>query len=218
MAKTLNKTNIILGNTILPGDVSQSIDAFTGQEEYDIFLSGSFSLTGSLYLDNIPTSSTSVNLLTIDPITNQVQQTSSFNPIDPSTFLIDAEGQLNQIEFTQADGTQFTASLQIDNIKQQEFLPSGLISTSTHPTKFISGFIEYPGNNPEIDSERFTILAGKTLGIDAFITVSPLFEPSSSPSPIIGAREILANGAIKFFREGTLAAGDKYMFIGTVII
>jgi hypothetical protein len=48
MALTLSKTNIATGNTIQAPDVSQSIDAFTGAVAYDITLSGSLQLTGSV--------------------------------------------------------------------------------------------------------------------------------------------------------------------------
>jgi len=48
MALTLSKTNIETGNTIQAADVSQSIDAFTGAVAYDITLSGSLQLTGSV--------------------------------------------------------------------------------------------------------------------------------------------------------------------------
>ena len=47
MAKTLNKTGIITGNTVEAYHVTQSIDAFTGIEAYDISLSGSLNITGS---------------------------------------------------------------------------------------------------------------------------------------------------------------------------
>jgi len=48
MAKTLSKTGITTGNTVQPGHVTQSVDAFTGTEAYDISLSGSFNMTGSI--------------------------------------------------------------------------------------------------------------------------------------------------------------------------
>lgn len=47
MSLTLTKSNILTGNTITAADISQSIDAFTGNEAYDITLSGSFNMTGS---------------------------------------------------------------------------------------------------------------------------------------------------------------------------
>lgn len=46
MANTLSKIGITTGNTVTAGHVTQSIDAFTGTEAYDITLSGSFTMSG----------------------------------------------------------------------------------------------------------------------------------------------------------------------------
>ena len=54
MAKILSKSGIATGDTIEPGHVTQSIDAFTGVDAYDLTLSGSLDITGSL---NMPTGS-----------------------------------------------------------------------------------------------------------------------------------------------------------------
>jgi hypothetical protein len=48
MALTLSKTGITDGQTIQVGHVTQSVDAFTKVTAYDISLSGSLTLTGSL--------------------------------------------------------------------------------------------------------------------------------------------------------------------------
>jgi hypothetical protein len=45
---TLSKNGITSGATLQPGHVTQSIDAFTGEVEYDLILSGSLTITGSL--------------------------------------------------------------------------------------------------------------------------------------------------------------------------
>ena len=50
MANSLSKINIVNGDIVEAYHITQSIDAFTGTEAYDIVLSGSFTLTGSLYL------------------------------------------------------------------------------------------------------------------------------------------------------------------------
>jgi hypothetical protein len=47
MALVLTKAGISTGNTVEAYHVTQSIDAFTGTDAYDITLSGSFTLTGS---------------------------------------------------------------------------------------------------------------------------------------------------------------------------
>jgi len=48
MAKILSKTGITTTSTVQAGHVSQSIDAFAGIKAYDISLSGSFHMTGSI--------------------------------------------------------------------------------------------------------------------------------------------------------------------------
>jgi hypothetical protein len=51
MANILSKNNILTGEQVEAWNITQSIDAFTGTVEYDIVLSGSFTLTGSLRVD-----------------------------------------------------------------------------------------------------------------------------------------------------------------------
>ena len=47
MANILSKNNILTGEQVEAWNITQSIDAFTKAAEYDITLSGSFTLTGS---------------------------------------------------------------------------------------------------------------------------------------------------------------------------
>jgi len=47
MAKILDKSTIVSLGIVRPGHVSQSVDAFTGIEAYDITISGSLTVTGS---------------------------------------------------------------------------------------------------------------------------------------------------------------------------
>jgi len=64
MALTLSKTGITNGSTIEVGHVTQSVDAFTKQAAYDITLSGSLTLTGSVASQNGFTGSLSGNAST----------------------------------------------------------------------------------------------------------------------------------------------------------
>jgi hypothetical protein len=48
MANVLSKSNIITGEQVDAWNITQSIDAFTGDVDYDITVSGSFQVTGSL--------------------------------------------------------------------------------------------------------------------------------------------------------------------------
>ena len=51
MANVLSKSNIITGEQVDAWNITQSIDAFTGEVDYDITVSGSFTLTGSLNMN-----------------------------------------------------------------------------------------------------------------------------------------------------------------------
>ena len=64
MALTLSKTGITNGSTIEVGHVTQSVDAFTKQAAYDITISGSLTLTGSVSSQNGFTGSLSGNAST----------------------------------------------------------------------------------------------------------------------------------------------------------
>jgi len=76
MANILSKSGILNGQTIQVGHVTQSIDAFTGTTAYDITLSGSLTLTGSVASLNgftgsvLGTSSWAINSLTSNPSTS----------------------------------------------------------------------------------------------------------------------------------------------------
>ena len=76
MALTLNKTGITTGNTVEAYHVTQSIDAFTGTAAYDITLSGSLQVTGSVAINGL-TNPSKTNVLTYDTTTGQVFYTAS---------------------------------------------------------------------------------------------------------------------------------------------
>ena len=94
MAKRLDKSDIVSLNTIRPYHVSQSVDAFTGIEAYDINISGSFQVTGSTILSGSVTMQTLTNtaqtdVLTYNSSTGRVYYTASnaFGaPLDTGSF------------------------------------------------------------------------------------------------------------------------------------
>lgn len=65
MAQTLSKSNIVDGNTIEPIDVYQTVDALTGTVDYDLTLSGSLTITGSVKNSGIATITDSESPYTI---------------------------------------------------------------------------------------------------------------------------------------------------------
>ncbi len=76
MAKQLSKQDIVTRKVVKPWHVSQSVDAFTGTEAYDITISGSLTVTGSVLLNGLSTSS-QANVLTFDETTGQLYYTAS---------------------------------------------------------------------------------------------------------------------------------------------
>ena len=53
MPKTLSKTNIAVNETVFAANVTQSIDAFTATEAYNIDVSGSLSVTGAVSFSGV---------------------------------------------------------------------------------------------------------------------------------------------------------------------
>jgi len=76
MAKQLSKQDIVTRKVVKPGHVSQSVDAFTGIEAYDITISGSLTITGSVAINGL-TDISQTNVLTIDSSTGQLYYTAS---------------------------------------------------------------------------------------------------------------------------------------------
>jgi len=84
MAKTLSNSGIVTGQTIKASEISQSIDALTGTEAYDITISGSLTITGSTNIDgdiffNPSSSTTGTSVLTINPTTGKIFRTGSYS-------------------------------------------------------------------------------------------------------------------------------------------
>jgi len=79
MNKILSNIGISSGSLIEAHHVSQSIDALTGADGYDITISGSLIVTGSVYFNSIPSNSGYNNVLTID--STKILYTSSLDII-----------------------------------------------------------------------------------------------------------------------------------------
>lgn len=112
MAKTLTQVGIETGNLVEAYHVTQSIDAFTGVDAYDISLSGSFNVTGSVAISGLSNTS-QTNILTINTTTGQLYYTSSNSIGGGSTgsFLITASATNNIITFTKGDGSTFPVTV-----------------------------------------------------------------------------------------------------------
>ena len=124
MAKRLEKTGVQTGQIIFASEVSQSIDAFTGVDAYDINLSGSLNVTGSTKIVGDTSITGSLNTLGAVEIENGFLKISSPNDnpeelgiqlFHPST---DEETGLS-IEFNTKgdDNTAHIKSLSNDSLK-----------------------------------------------------------------------------------------------------
>ena len=59
MANTLSKSGIVTGQDVEAWHVTQSVDAFTKVDAYDITVSGSFTVTGSIKIRGVVSGRTS---------------------------------------------------------------------------------------------------------------------------------------------------------------
>ena len=96
MAKILTKLGVTTGDTVRAGHVTQSIDAFTGTEAYNISLSGSFNMTGSI--NGEPTV---INPLTasyaINALSSSYATTSSFSTSGSGSFSGNFTGEVTNV-------------------------------------------------------------------------------------------------------------------------
>lgn len=121
MAKTLSKSGIVTGADILASHVTQSVDAFTGIDAYDITVSGSVTVSGSLLLEGT-TDSGQAFVLTYDTSSGQVYYTASSaigggggGTFDTSSLLTTASAEFSETTFTKGDGSTF----QVDTTPRQ---------------------------------------------------------------------------------------------------
>jgi hypothetical protein len=165
MALTLSKTNILTGNVINASDVTQSIDAFTKQEAYDITLSGSFEMTGSHSSFN--------------GYTGSLLGTASY-----AALALTASYALTA---SVATSSSFAVSASISNTTNFASSVSGLVRTSGSPAPILNPQIQVSigasqtGNTPPYTASVDVGIA-KTLGQSSFITATP-YSGSISPNP-----------------------------------
>jgi hypothetical protein len=143
MALTLSKTGISNGGTIQAPHVTQSVDALTGIEAYDIKISGSLNLTGSV-----------------------------------------------------ASFSGFTGSLNGNaDTSTGHFYPNG-VGPVTQNAKLLAGSATLNGASPATVVVTAPTLAGKTLGLDCFVTATISGSTSYTDTVYVGT---LSAGSLSFF-------------------
>ena len=192
--QTLSKTNIANGNTIQAADVSQSIDAFTGAVGYAIIFSGSFTLsgatTGSGFWQNAVSSSYALS--GSYALSSSVAVSSSYAL--SSSVAVSSSYALSSSYATGSVSSSYALSSSFANGASQinaQSYDTG-ITTAPGDFKFIAG--KNAMNTGALTSSAFTVLQGKTLGTNAWITANYQTTPGAPDSIIINS--ISASGQI----------------------
>ena len=174
MAKILSKVGITTGNTVEDYHVSQSIDAFTGIDAYDISLSGSFKLTGSLFLKEL-TDTTQLNILTYNPSTFQVFNTSSIGFLYPLSSSLAADiNNLSSSVSTDINNLSSSFTTTINNLSS---------SFSTEITDLSASIADLTGSGDNFANADLTFNSShqhNTDGYSLFISVDGNFTTAST--------------------------------------
>ena len=193
MALTLSKTNIITGNVINASDVTQSIDAFTKAQAYDITLSGSFEMTGSHK--------------SLNGYTGSLLGTASY-----AALALTASYALTA---SIATSSSFAVSASISNVANFASSVSGLVRTSGSPAPILNPQIQVSigasqtGNTPPYQA-AVDIGIAKTLGQSSFITATP-YSGSISASP--GIWVVSQTGNVVVFETQSPSVNFNYQVL-----
>jgi len=162
MAKCLNyESEIQQGLAIESWHVSQSVDAFTGAEDYDITISGSLTLTGSAYLTPSKILATGQEyVLTYNNTTGQIFKATTASLVDRSddAFTVYRTGSTNNNitpnYFGTFDNTGVSSAIASGNNNKINsncsFIGGGTLNTASSSCNFIGG-----GGNNSIGLCRF---------------------------------------------------------------
>ena len=169
MAQTLYKTGITTGQTVTAAHVTQSIDAFTGGEAYNISLSGSFNMTGSIALGTPGGDLTVVGPSTLNGDTSIAGNTSLVNSLVRNCTIT---GSLLITGSTLTVGNLTTVG--------------SITGTDITATSFVSGST-IVGNKNGITQDN----SGGAVNITMTTTTYP-------PASIIGITQTTSNNAVAF--------------------
>ena len=194
MALTLSKTGITNGGTIQAFHVTQSIDAFSKQAAYDITLSGSLTLTGSVASYNGFTGS----------FTGSHFGTANLTGSFTGSFTGSYFGTAN---VTGSFLGGFTGSITGNSeTTTGKFYPNGVGPVSQN-AKFLAGTGRLNGGSPATFNFPAAELASKTLGVDCFVTAT-----LSGSAPYTGTVNVgtLTGGFLSF--TGNNGNADLFHF------
>jgi hypothetical protein len=217
--QVLSKTNILNGNVVQASDISQSIDAFTGQVGYDITISGSFNLlatTGSglwgetLRVD-MDTSGFGNGNYTIPFLRTSGSGFGTFkyseiapkyNPIADVLYVTSSQA----ISSSQAVSASFASSAKILG----SYVASGSSAVPNTQLNFIAGAGKTTGGTLGVNLPELTT---KTLGQNVFVSLA--LSSSAGLGPVVQVGNLnIGTGALTFTSFG----GDADFFYTIIYI
>lgn len=206
---TLNPSNITTGNTILASDILQLYEAFgTGSQN----ITG-LSMTGSITNANIATSASNITTAITGGGTHYltfVDQAGTRPPKIASLLEYTATTNNLQVTASYATSASFASNSNATQVNSQNYDGGGGVTTGNF--KFIAG--KTAMNTGAATSSIFTVLAGKTLGTNAWITANFGVTDPVAPDNLV-VTSISSSGAILFSCGG--GANGTVIFTGIYV-
>ena len=198
MALTLSKVGISQNNVIEAFHVTQSIDALTGTEAYDITISGSFTLSGGTTGSGYFASAVAANSIRPQNVTANTDYTMAYlsGTGSVATMYYSALGPTynpisETITSTNFEGTASYATTA--SYAETSGAPSEVLGT-TYPSasgaapsliKLVAG-ADQTGNAPNTVAINITELTGKILGQNCFVTATPSGSAINNGLSVVG--------------------------------
>jgi hypothetical protein len=204
MAKTLTQVGIETGNLVEAYHVTQSIDAFTGVDAYDISLSGSLNITGSLSQGSGTQASGVFSHA-------EGQSTQAIGDVSH------AEGQSTQAigEYSHAEGEETTAQGAYSHAEGDSTTAIGTYSHAEGASTTATGPYSHAEGSNTIASGSYSHAEGLgTVASGSYQHVQGQFNLSSSAQSAF----IIGNGTSDASRSNLVfASGSQFQVTGSVI-
>jgi hypothetical protein len=167
MAKILTKAGVTTGNTVEAFHVTQSIDAFTGIDAYDISLSGSFNMTGSINGEPGVT-----NPLTASYAITASYADNALSAINTPNAVITASntGNDDTIEFLKGGGGAF--SVTVNNVVSSSYALTAsyaLNGGGGSDTNFANTDLTFTGNRTHFLNNNYLFITDTFIPTSSFL-------------------------------------------------
>jgi trimeric autotransporter adhesin len=165
MAKILTKAGVTTGNTVEAFHVTQSIDAFTGIDAYDISLSGSFNMTGSINGEPGVT-----NPLTASYAITASYADNALSAINTPNAVITASntGNDDTIEFLKGGGGAF--SVTVNNVVSSSYaVTASYAENAGAGTNFANTDLTFTGNRTHFLNNNYLFITDTFIPTSSFL-------------------------------------------------